>query len=221
MISNTYSHIYLCEWCRISVNVRHQICSHHTQCSCCNLSIPTAVAAEEAHLPDPRCPHCQRTFCAFIRTPPDACRCRVSSCIASLEDFRTQTSLWHPPPLLGNTIESGFVRDYVEREGITVSDFLDTLFSRLDGLSRNLLNDGLISEVMADVLPDTRVCIPCRRECLSQLLLDWRVRLPPEEVRRLSPNRPNCYYGVHCRTQLSNLEHAKRFNHCCPQTKFN
>jgi hypothetical protein len=33
-------------------------------------------------------------------------------------------------------------------------------------------------------------------------------------------SRADCYYGVNCGTMTHKLDHAKKLNHCCYQTRF-
>ncbi|VDN10567.1 unnamed protein product [Dibothriocephalus latus] len=99
-------------------------------------------------------------------------------------------------------------------------DFLAILLQNLSTLTSHRFHDGLCENFLAKVDLTSKVCRACRRSCLSRLVYTWRLNLPQDEVDQHWPHRPNCHYGRNCRTQVSSLAHARRYNHCCEQTRF-
>lgn len=67
---------------------------------------------------------------------------------------------------------------------------------------------------------DDNICNPCFDALWGKLLYQYRISINaqmPPTVR----NRPNCWYGNQCRTQLHKLNHAEKFNHICEKTQIN
>ncbi len=61
---------------------------------------------------------------------------------------------------------------------------------------------------------DSELCLPCFNRLWNELLYIYRVSIQgflPKEVRE----RPNCWYGNECRTQIHKQDHAKKYNHIC------
>jgi len=66
------------------------------------------------------------------------------------------------------------------------------------------------------------VCEPCATKTFGSLISDYRNSLPKTAIRLEYQKKPNCHYGSACRTQnnAQHPSHPQKFNHICPQTKF-
>ena len=76
-----------------------------------------------------------------------------------------------------------------------------------------------LTAVSGPLTPTTAVCEPCCGRVFSALLYHYRRAIDKDDLPPAILNRPNCWYGVHCRTQFHNTTHAQNFNHVCPQEK--
>ncbi|KAJ3188230.1 hypothetical protein HDU85_005380 [Gaertneriomyces sp. JEL0708] len=70
------------------------------------------------------------------------------------------------------------------------------------------------------VLPESNVCILCANQIFKLLVYKWREAIPLDELPADIRQRPNCWYGWACRTQLHRDSHAEKLNHICEQTRF-
>nr|VZI34199.1 unnamed protein product [Spirometra erinaceieuropaei] len=208
-----------CDWCQAVLANSGSTCRSHIACACCNRRMPSPDTTIAASLPQSTCCLCARSFCALLCTPPATCLCNSSSCVGTLDDLRVELPLPNPL-LLWNPVESSFVLAYLARQNIAHQDFLAILLQNLPTLTSHRFNDGLNEDSLATVDLTSKMCRACRRSCLSRLVYAWRLNLPQAAVSQNWPHRPNCYYGRNCRTQVSSLTHAQRYNHCCEQTRF-
>lgn len=55
----------------------------------------------------------------------------------------------------------------------------------------------------------------------SELIYNYRVSIPKNDLPRQVTSRNNCWYGKDCNTQNHNLMHAKKLNHICDNIKGN
>lgn len=58
------------------------------------------------------------------------------------------------------------------------------------------------------------MCADCFERLWAELLYCYRESINgnlPKEVRE----RPDCWYGHECHTQVHNADHAKKYNHVC------
>ncbi len=66
---------------------------------------------------------------------------------------------------------------------------------------------------------NTVVCDLCWNELWFQMVLSYKIEQAaqfPSNVR----DRPVCYWGINCRTMDHNTDHARKYNHCCYQSRF-
>ena len=62
------------------------------------------------------------------------------------------------------------------------------------------------------------ICHFCMERIWPELLYYWRESLKPAMPDSVK-NRPDCWYGKECKTQATNLVHAQKYNHICPNLK--
>lgn len=63
-------------------------------------------------------------------------------------------------------------------------------------------------------------CDSCFKQLWNELLYNYRISINDSLPREVG-ERPNCWYGDECRTQVHNIEHARRFNHICRKVALN
>jgi E3 ubiquitin-protein ligase CHFR len=66
---------------------------------------------------------------------------------------------------------------------------------------------------------DSAVCDLCWKDLWFQMVFAYKMALSadfPSSVK----DRPQCYWGINCRTMEHNPDHAKKYNHMIFQTRF-
>mmetsp|Transcript_54060 Transcript_54060/g.113002 ORF Transcript_54060/g.113002 Transcript_54060/m.113002 type:complete len:109 (-) Transcript_54060:302-628(-) len=76
----------------------------------------------------------------------------------------------------------------------------------------------LAAAAAAGLLLQPWLCRACVDSAAAALFYAWRLR--PGAAAAAAAGRPDCHWGVNCRTQRHNPGHAERYNHVCPQTRF-
>ncbi|VDD74194.1 unnamed protein product [Mesocestoides corti] len=205
-----------CPWCPLTTSATGLPCSQHRTCFECGLLMPAPGVAEQLNLRDPGCALCKRDVCCLLANDDTPCRCDQHTCASSLNESRNHLP-FHAK--LINDVETAHLLTYKANKRLSEVDFVDAVLSRFASLTLHDFNDGLDVVALGSITPDTRLCRQCRDLCFSRLLYGWKMSLPPGD-QRLWPSRPNCYYGYNCHTQHRSLQHAAKYNHCCPQTRF-
>lgn len=108
-------------------------------------------------------------------------------------------------------------------EDLNIDDFRGHIFNDYEfallkwnidseGLS---FNDILKSSTRTGRLLDVNICKDCFAVFVDQTLLTWM-----QEFLVDHPSiRENCWWGIDCRTQYHNPDHAKKLNHICERTR--
>lgn len=66
----------------------------------------------------------------------------------------------------------------------------------------------------------TATCEACTSAVFRDLVNTFRMQdVGNDELPQWAQARGNCWYGFECRTQFHNQDHARRFNHMCPNLK--
>ncbi len=105
--------------------------------------------------------------------------------------------------ILGNAFESTILSDYLNRKVWSIKDFLGVLCDQLDSGTLSARSHGIT------VTPPTVVCHVCAKDLLKKLAYDYRKTIPEGELPAGMAGRPDCYWGIECRTQYTNPNHAR------------
>lgn len=63
------------------------------------------------------------------------------------------------------------------------------------------------------------VCDTCWKDLWFQMVFYYRTQVNFDMPKAIK-DRPDCYWGVNCRTMSHNTDHARRYNHILFQTRF-
>lgn len=84
---------------------------------------------------------------------------------------------------------------------------------------RKILAVAPASSHEVTVRGNSAVCDVCWKLLWFQMVLRHRMNINSELPPAIS-GRADCYYGINCTTMVHKLDHAKKLNHCCYQTRF-
>ncbi|CAH8455992.1 unnamed protein product [Dicrocoelium dendriticum] len=194
----------VCGWHR-GMSTGPPYCSSHNACACCGRLVPSYQGGL-SHVNNVECESCRRSFCALVAS--GGCQGCGTSCLSRISDMKNLPAL-PPGLLLGNTVETAIVTDYLSEKNISTSDFVTACLDHLD--------PSLFGGRSVDL--DPLLCRDCSTRCLSHLAYQWRLSLPATELPQHVVSRPDCHYGRYCRTQRSSAIHANRYNHICDRTR--
>ncbi|KYQ90888.1 hypothetical protein DLAC_07759 [Tieghemostelium lacteum] len=170
----------------------------HNYCSACARMFPK----QNPELPSAHCKLCHRAFCSVYGPCPNDHYNRYTQVNQHVHTMVPSNAF------NGNQYEQKITNDYLTKQQKTVNDlWLQCVDNIAKGSTPNLnVNDY--------------VCFHCTRGVFVKYLHEHRIATPKNDLPDYAVNRDNCYYGVNCRTQFNKFDHAKKFNHVCPQTKF-
>lgn len=211
----------------VADRLQHPRAGDHYQCS---------AAANNA--PHVLCSYCTHAFPARD-WPGTACHgCARSSCHAYFGDCTAGETLRklraHTMPMLpqgavlGIRSETDLLQSYLDRNHVTPQaawrcDGLASLFlfavtdAARSACVQKLEAGTYKSAKWPNATADTFFCGGCAIMVQRELLLEYRRAIPEADM---GPKRPDCHWGMSCRTAAHNDQHALRFNHVCPQTRF-
>jgi E3 ubiquitin-protein ligase CHFR len=115
---------------------------------------------------------------------------------------------------IGNTIEQGILIQYLATAKIDVATVWALCQEKLK--SGEWVPD--ITSVKGPIKQST-VCRPCALRIFASLLYHFRRAIPRDSMSPEVGSRPDCWYGLQCRTMKSSVVHAQKYNHVCPNMK--
>jgi len=115
---------------------------------------------------------------------------------------------------LGNTVEQGILLRYLETAKVDVPTLWALCVEKLK--SGEWVPD--ITSVRGP-LKSATVCAPCAQRVFSSLLYHFRRAIPRDSLPPTVTARPDCWYGIQCRTMRHSTQHAQAYNHVCPNVK--
>ncbi|KAM9446239.1 E3 ubiquitin-protein ligase CHFR [Clarias gariepinus] len=178
----------------------------HLICTCCLQPMPDRRAEHVGTDPSPQhCLVCQRPFCHLYW----GCqRVGCQGCLARFTDLNLSEKCLDGV-LNNNHYESEILQNYLSSRGKTWKDMLqEALQSTQEGLYH--LTDYRING-------NSFLCYCCGLRFFKELAYAYRANIPAAELP--VTERPDCYWGRNCRTQIK-AHHAMKFNHICEQTRF-
>ena len=105
--------------------------------------------------------------------------------------------------ILGNAYESNILKEYIDRKGWSITDFIGTISDLLDSGTLSVSSHGVT------LTTATVICFKCANDVLKKLAYDYRKTIPNDELPVSATSRIDCYWGRECRTQFTNPAHAK------------
>jgi len=107
-----------------------------------------------------------------------------------------------------NEYEQKVLKDYINYQGITdlKKEILKTIVKEKWRYKGKELKQN-------DIL-----CEDCFKNVWNELLYEYRKSINDSLPKKVK-ERSNCWYGKDCKTQAHNQDHAKKYNHVCPNTK--
>eukprot|EP00742_Colponemidia_sp_Colp-10_P004278 GILJ01004563.1.p1 GENE.GILJ01004563.1~~GILJ01004563.1.p1 ORF type:complete len:508 (+),score=59.34 GILJ01004563.1:89-1525(+) len=188
----------------------------HLICTSCSDRFPrrTVVGVPQA------CVGCSKPFCG----PYWGCSHSNYRSFKPLQEYTFNNI--PPHTFRRNQYELGVVRNVLTAKSMSIQDLFTTMLPKLDGsnwtfpLASGLLGIGTLAVGAAtvSVKSTTFLCNGCATHAFAELCYKFRESLPAEDLPAEVTSRVNCWYGRDCRTQSTNLEHAKRLNHVCDPT---
>ena len=115
-----------------------------------------------------------------------------------------------------NPYEVNVLKDYLTDKGQTVQQMWEFCVEKLVAGEYSYAPPG-----RPPVTADTVMCTHCVIGVVSHLALQYRrEEVDSEDLPAIVRDRPNCWYGTSCRTQMHNTTHCRTRNHICAQTRF-
>ncbi|EPY42539.1 zinc finger family protein [Angomonas deanei] len=218
----------------------------HLICRSCNFPFPERPLLSSTR--PQRCHLCSAPFCfLYMKDETDDTPFAANKCVKRAEMMRAAdpaigTNCYSLYPLAdrtfhkmpeklfgGNVTEQSILSQYLAKEGLTVegvwatckekwSEALERGATATTGSSAVSWIPDLVS-VNGPLLPTSPVCIRCAETVFSALLFHFRRSIPRDKLDAAVADRPNCWYGIQCRTQFHKPQHAQNFNHICYQEK--
>ena len=182
----------------------------HLSCHLCRTAFPDRPMLGRA-LPQ-RCELCAKAFCDLY----------LGGCKNPAGQGYLQALQDHALDLLptghlfgGNTVEISVLTSYMAASGITARQAWNTCLEKFKG-GEWVPN---LTFAKGPLTPDTALCVPCCGRVFAALLYHFRRSVPRDALPPVTAARPDCWFGLECRTQKHNVLHAQKFNHVCPQVK--
>eukprot|EP00770_Monocercomonoides_exilis_P002421 MONOS_2405.1-p1 / transcript=MONOS_2405.1 / gene=MONOS_2405 / organism=Monocercomonoides_exilis_PA203 / gene_product=E3 ubiquitin-protein ligase CHFR isoform 2 / transcript_product=E3 ubiquitin-protein ligase CHFR isoform 2 / location=Mono_scaffold00049:119071-120491(-) / protein_length=396 / sequence_SO=supercontig / SO=protein_coding / is_pseudo=false len=187
--------------------------AEHNLCSNCFQYFPRRNPATTPGLAPSECAFCHRIYCNLYwgcHGPMGASSFRL------LRDH--EVAVLPKKCILNNETETTNIEKIVIHRKTTLTATWKEIANLLD-------NDAGWANVVdalttVAIKGDTPCCNACFTRILPPLFLKWRESLDkatlPDEIK----NKPDCYYGKNCRTQMHNDGHAQKYNHICDQKRF-
>lgn len=183
----------------------------HCLCSYCHCALPHRV--RDTTLSQDRrltCELCNAVHCnLYKQTTNTTDLCYMNG----IHKLKEHTSIIAIPPtcLNNNQYEREILINYIQSKSISPQDVYNTCMT-------NLENGTFTNPTYTAVTTETRVCKLCAIKVFSDLIYAYRAEIPNSELPQSVTSRPNCWYGMECRTMTHNRGHAQRYNHICPNT---
>ncbi|CAE6455395.1 unnamed protein product [Rhizoctonia solani] len=197
----------------------------HTLCSQCIRFLPV-----RHDLPGTSCVVCSRTVCSEFG---EACLSDHQENGVELQlevlramDFSAQDDLPLMHAFGDNESERDIFRSWATNTGLGLQELFGEILTfrgpNLPKASWHGNTHGAISST--DVNVDDKVCANCALDLVEASLFDWWLSKRQSGVVELPDSvtsRPDCWYGIECRTARHNYRHARDYNHICLKTVAN
>ncbi|KAG8345839.1 hypothetical protein TRVL_03339 [Trypanosoma vivax] len=128
---------------------------------------------------------------------------------------------YKPPSVLprklfgGNGVERQILSSYLASKGISVEGAWEECITRMR--AGDWVPD--VTCVSQELSLESALCMGCMEVLFAALLFHFRRSVSRSELPKSVTDRPNCWYGINCRTQFHNAQHANKYNHACYQEK--
>eukprot|EP00743_Colponemidia_sp_Colp-15_P010149 GILK01011148.1.p1 GENE.GILK01011148.1~~GILK01011148.1.p1 ORF type:complete len:557 (+),score=53.29 GILK01011148.1:60-1673(+) len=186
--------------------------STHEVCSYCLRPFPKRPNADNIQCVGCKSHFCEQYWGTCQRKGPMTNFCKLSD--------HTFAAL--PANVLAsNPYERQLLVQVLTDKGKSVQDLFQEMLVQLDAnnWSYPFTNRGLGGVASSAVKSDSYLCSQCAAGVFLDLCYRYRQSLDDDELPAEARNRSNCWYGKNCRTQTHNINHAKRLNHICEQTR--
>ncbi|KAG2388793.1 hypothetical protein C9374_000232 [Naegleria lovaniensis] len=183
----------------------------HCLCSFCHCTLPHRV--HDTTLSQDRrltCELCHAVHCNLYKQTTNTADMCFMNGIHKLKEHSAIIAI--PPTCLSNNQhERDILINYIQSKSISPQDVYNTCMTSLE-------NGTFTNPTYTSVTTETRVCKQCAIKVFSDLIYQYRAAIPNSELPQSVTSRPNCWYGMECRTMSHNRGHAQRYNHICPNT---
>eukprot|EP00742_Colponemidia_sp_Colp-10_P007413 GILJ01007980.1.p1 GENE.GILJ01007980.1~~GILJ01007980.1.p1 ORF type:complete len:538 (+),score=49.30 GILJ01007980.1:40-1614(+) len=184
----------------------------HETCRYCYRPFPKRANADNI-----QCVGCKSHFCEqYWGTCPN------KGPISNFSKLSDHTFAALPANVLySNPYERQVLEQVLTNKGKSVQDMFQEMLVQLDANNWSYPFSQHVLGVVASsaVKSDSYLCTRCAAVVFLDLCYRYRQSLNDDELPAEAQNRSNCWYGKNCRTQTHNLNHAKRLNHICEQTR--
>eukprot|EP00826_Nyctotherus_ovalis_P008299 TRINITY_DN12145_c0_g2_i1.p2 TRINITY_DN12145_c0_g2~~TRINITY_DN12145_c0_g2_i1.p2 ORF type:complete len:210 (+),score=75.67 TRINITY_DN12145_c0_g2_i1:768-1397(+) len=109
-----------------------------------------------------------------------------------------------------NEFEQKVLKEYLDYQGMNMAELSKELMAKI--VRSGWMNGGKELK-QSDVL-----CVECYKKVWNELVYEYRRNIN-ETLPKKVKDRKDCWYGRDCTTQVHNQDHAKRYNHVCPNMK--
>ncbi|KEG12929.1 zinc finger family protein [Trypanosoma grayi] len=182
----------------------------HQVCSQCRRLFPQRPLCPRPQ----RCQLCSVPYCNLYYEEEGGCHSSNDCGLIHLRRYHAPSSL--PEKTFGgNSVEQSILSNYLTARGIQVEAVWKECMEKLE--SGEWIPD--ITCVSGQLTVDSALCENCMQTVFASLLFHYRRAVPSSELPETVRNRPNCWYGINCRTQFHKMQHANNYSHVCYQEK--
>ncbi|ORC86039.1 zinc finger family protein [Trypanosoma theileri] len=213
---NTYGHFRPtgpCRHCEAPSTVDGYSCPEgglHHSCVNCQRLFPQRPLCSRPQC----CQLCNIPHCNLYYEEEGGCPCGSSGGLTRLRQYCPPSTL--PQKTFGgNMIEQSILSRYLSSKNISIEAVWKECMSKMQ--SNDWIPD--ITCVNDQLTADSALCEGCMETVFASLLFHYRRAIPSSDLPESVTQRPNCWYGVNCRTQFHNTKHANSYNHVCYQEK--
>ncbi|KAF8443636.1 hypothetical protein BGX38DRAFT_1199257 [Terfezia claveryi] len=177
---------------------------HHRSCSACMRTMPRREGMA--------CESCAYDWCGSLF------ECTRQNVLKRFEDIRPTPTIdgWAAYHNLfgSNGVERDIYNRWVQDSQLQDSDIVDRFKEWF--LEEAAKVDYIAGVSIMRPTSQTTLCEACFLHWMNLGFKNWWIN--EKEKSGVVDNRPKCWYGVNCRTQGHNLDHATRLNHACHET---
>nr|CCC95784.1 unnamed protein product [Trypanosoma congolense IL3000] len=183
----------------------------HQLCQNCHCLFPMRPLC---NLPQ-RCQLCSCPYCNLYYKDEGGCLANANGGgLVIVSECPVPTTL-PSKAFRGNAVEQGILFQYLVGKQLSPGFVWEEYV-------RKLSSDQWVPDipcVNGPLSASSALCSECIEALFAAMLFHYRCSLPRDQLPSAVAERPNCWYGLECRTQFHNRQHANKYNHACHQKK--
>ncbi|XP_033126726.1 E3 ubiquitin-protein ligase CHFR-like [Anneissia japonica] len=188
--------------------------ANHLVCMCCMDHMPDRRNdrwTTPRNVPPQQCSYCNRFFCHMYW---GCFKPQCLGCLNQLKDLKFSQDCTRNL-VNNNPYESEILMNYIQDQNISYMELFQQCLRRMDS---NRYRPP--SQMHHQTTSSSVFCYVCGLKVFKELAYLYRKDIPQRMLPNDVTSRPNCHWGVECRTQFTRPHHARNFNHICDKTRW-